>query len=72
MTTNLTTLFSIITLLSLFTACSAESGEKKLIAKDDFDKDLSHWVVEQMAGGTTKVADGKLVIEDAKGCTVWF
>ena len=72
MTTNPTIFFSIITLLSLFTACSADSGEKKLIAKDDFDKDLSHWVVEQMAGGTTKVADGKLVIEDAKGCTVWF
>lgn len=44
----------------------------QVIYQDDFDADLSNWVVEQMPGGTVKIIDGKLEIEDAKGCTVWF
>lgn len=53
-----------------------KTGE--LLYKDDFDKDLSHWVVEQTPGGKTKLIDGKLDIDDAAGptdkggCTVWF
>jgi len=46
--------------------------EDKLIHEDEFSNDLSQWTVEQMEGGTTKVKGGKLVINDAKGCTVWF
>lgn len=34
--------------------------------------DLSPWSVEQMPGGTVKVRDGKLEIEDQAGCTVWW
>lgn len=34
--------------------------------------DLSQWVVEQMPGGTVKVGDGALEIEDRAGCTIWF
>jgi len=44
----------------------------KLLYLDDFDHDLSQWVVEQAPGGTTRLLDGKLEIDDAGGCTVWF
>lgn len=47
-------------------------GEKQLIFHDDFSSDLSQWVVEQAPGGTVDPLDGKLDINDAKGCTVWF
>lgn len=43
-----------------------------LIYQNDFDGDLSDWVVEQMPGGSVRVIAGKLEIEDAKGCTVWL
>ena len=45
---------------------------KKLLYRDDFDQNLSQWVVEQAANGTTRLLDGKLEIDDAGGCTVWF
>jgi hypothetical protein len=44
----------------------------KLLHRDDFDANMSQWVVEQMPGGTARLKDGALEIEDAKGCTVWF
>lgn len=34
--------------------------------------DPSQWVIEQMPGGSVKVADGALEIEDRAGCTIWF
>lgn len=37
-----------------------------------FDESLEDWVVEQQPGGVVRVEDGVLVIEDAKGCTVWY
>jgi len=45
------------------------SGE--ILYQDALD-DVSHWVVEQMPGGSASVANGLLEINDAKGCTVWF
>lgn len=42
------------------------------IYQDEFEGDLSQWVVEQMPGGATVISDGKLEINDAAGCTVWF
>ncbi len=39
---------------------------------DDFQTDLSQWVVEQMPGGTVALRNGKLEIDDARGATVWF
>lgn len=39
---------------------------------DDFSRDLSRWAVEQMPGGRVQIEDGRLAIEDAAGCTVWF
>jgi len=44
----------------------------ELVFLDDFENDLSQWVVEQMPGGTARVINGKLDIDDAGGCTVWF
>ncbi len=46
--------------------------EATLIHQDDFDRDLSAWVVEQAPGGTTTILDGQLILDDANGCTVWF
>jgi hypothetical protein len=39
---------------------------------DGFSRGLAHWVVEQQPGGTVTAADGRLVITDQGGCTVWF
>jgi hypothetical protein len=30
------------------------------------------WIVEQMPGGKVTIDAGKLIIEDAEGCTVWW
>lgn len=49
-----------------------EKLKKKLIFKEDFDKGLAQWKVEQMPGGTVKVNDSKLEINDVGGCTVWL
>ena len=46
-----------------------ERGE--VLFEDDFDS-MDNWVVEQQPGGTVKISDGKLEIDDAAGCTVWF
>ncbi len=51
---------------------STKDLDRQVIYQDDFEGDLSNWVVEQMPGGIVKIIDGKLEIEDAKGCTVWF
>ncbi len=44
----------------------------KTLYRDDFEENLDNWVVEQMPGGSVRVNGGKLEIDDAKGCTVWF
>ncbi len=43
----------------------------QLIYSDDFDQDLSNWVVEQTPDGNTRVQDSALEIEGG-GCTIWF
>jgi len=55
-------------------SCCIPSKEKTptLIYQNDFEGDLSDWVVEQMPGGSVHVSAGKLEIDDAKGCTVWI
>ncbi|MCP4451567.1 MAG: hypothetical protein GY809_08910 [Planctomycetes bacterium] len=63
-------------LLLFVGGCSCGTPSKyntpTLIYQNDFAGDLSDWRVEQMPGGSVRVAGGKLEIEDAKGCTVWF
>ncbi|MBI2513915.1 MAG: hypothetical protein HYV96_18245 [Opitutae bacterium] len=39
---------------------------------EDFSRGLAHWSVEQMPGGRVFAENGRLVIDDAGGCTVWF
>ena len=73
----------ILTLLTFFfallvaaRATDARIGE--LLASDDFEKDLSQWIVEQTPNGTTGLMAGQLEINDGSGpggkggCTVWF
>jgi hypothetical protein len=43
-----------------------------LIYSDDFETDLSNWVIEQGEGGTAEIVNGQLDIVDEKGCTIWF
>lgn len=62
--------------LSLALLCGApiegRCAEAVLLHHDDFDCNLSAWVVEQAPGGTTTIIEGQLDLDDAKGCTVWF
>ena len=46
--------------------------KQRLLYHDDFDADLSKWVVEQAIGGKVALNNGQLDINDAEGCTVWF
>ena len=47
------------------------SAAEKTLFSDALDSP-SAWFVEQMPGGQVKIGDGKMLIHDAKGCTVWF
>jgi len=59
-------------------ALAADARTGALLASDDFEKDLSQWVVEQTSHGTTRLMEGQLEIDDGAGpndkggCTVWF
>ena len=55
-------------------SCPMQSKEKTpaLMYQNDFEGDISDWLVEQMPGGSVRVSGGKLEIDDAKGCTVWL
>ena len=45
---------------------------EKPVHRDDFAHGVGQWVVEQQPGGTVTAENGKLIIADAGGCTVWF
>lgn len=55
-------------LLLLTTNLRAESSP----VGDDFQHGLTNWAVEQQPGGKVAVEEGRLVIDDAAGCTVWW
>ncbi len=67
-------LFMLVCLILLICGCATPMKQTAtdILYQDDFERDLDNWVVEQMPGGSVRVTDGKLEIEDAKGCTVWF
>ncbi len=44
----------------------------ELIAEDAFESGLDNWVIEQGPGGNVSIKHGKMDIDDASGCTVWF
>lgn len=60
-----------ILLVVVGTKIAAQSSGT-VLHRDEFAGDLSQWVVEQQPGGTVRVHDGALEIEDSAGCTVWF
>jgi hypothetical protein len=40
--------------------------------RDDFTTGLADWIVEQQPGGRVTTEEGRLVIADAVGATVWY
>lgn len=70
-------LFLLLTIIT--SSCNHSSitiKDKKLQAKlkhsDDFNVDMDNWTIEQREGGTVKLIDGKMDIDDANGCTIWY
>lgn len=66
-----------ISFLALALAGCATATEPALrpgrgLQADDFRAGLGQWVVEQQPGGTVTTEDGRLIIADQGGCTVWF
>lgn len=51
---------------------TADTSNQTVIYQDNFDHDLSQWVVEQSDKGNTTIRNGQLDINAAEGCTVWF
>jgi hypothetical protein len=51
---------------------AAVRGETAVATGIAFQPGLAEWKVEQMPGGTVRVDNGTLVIEDSAGCTVWL
>jgi hypothetical protein len=62
--------------LLLAAACWVQArpphSDMTLMYEDDYGGGLDQWVVEQQPGGRVWTEEGKLIIEDEKGCTVWF
>lgn len=67
---------SIILIAGLFLQQSANAqpayDNPELIYSDNFDTDLTNWVVEIQEGGTAEIMDGEFDIFAEKGCTIWF
>ncbi|HTL67757.1 MAG TPA: DUF6250 domain-containing protein [Lacunisphaera sp.] len=59
-------------LLSAAGAADLAGTPGALLYQDDFRHGLAGWSVEQQPGGSVVAKDGRLVINDAGGCTVWF
>jgi len=64
--------FFAYSIIMLSGCCRKSCINKMLVYKDNFDNGLSSWQIEQMPGGTVKIKDGRLEIDDKAGCTVWF
>lgn len=46
--------------------------QSEILHEEDFNDDLSSWKIEQMDGGSSVINNGKLEIDDAAGCTIWY
>jgi len=67
----------LLALTALLPACDRPAPAEGLVAQDTFSAAnastwTERWAVEQQPGGTVAVEDGRLVITDAGGCTVWL
>jgi hypothetical protein len=64
------------TVLGLLAGCASSTDRSAAVApprhRDDFRVDTGQWIVEQQPGGSVTIGDGRMVISDAGGCTVWF
>jgi len=49
---------------------TAKAAEPRHV--EDFHRGLGRWSVEQQPGGTVIAESGRMIINDAGGCTVWF
>ena len=59
--------------LAMLNLLSVWAMAETVLHSEDFESSgLENWVVEQQPDGRVFVENGKLVIEDKKGCTVWF
>ncbi len=56
----------------LLPAALLAAGPEGLLHSDDFRHGLAQWAIEQQPGGTVTTQNGRLVINDAGGCTVWL
>jgi hypothetical protein len=64
--------FFALALAGCVTATEPAARPGRVLHADDFRSGLSQWVVEQQPDGTVITDDGRLIISDAGGCTVWF
>jgi len=51
---------------------TSEQTDFAIAYEDWFEQDLHRWQVEQQPGGTVRLRNGRMVIDDKGGCTVWF
>lgn len=72
MTSNPVCLVLIVMALVANTACISGGNSEPKGRILEFDDTLTDWVVEQQPGGSVVVEDGALLIDDQKGCTVWY
>lgn len=61
-----------VVLAGCVTATEPALQPGRVLHSDDFRAGLDQWVVEQQPGGTVTTTDGRLIIADQGGCTVWF
>ncbi|MEY3774503.1 MAG: hypothetical protein RLZZ129_1283 [Verrucomicrobiota bacterium] len=61
----------LLALVPWLQATEPAASPGQVLHAEDFTS-LDNWAVEQQPGGTVTLADGKLIIADAAGCTVWF
>lgn len=47
-------------------------SSSELMFEEDFNDNMENWTIEQMKGGKAGIIDGKLEINDASGCTIWY
>lgn len=59
-------------MIALLVLVATGAGAEQVAHRDDFASGLARWSVEQMPGGRVFTEEGRLVIDDAGGCTVWF
>ncbi len=72
---------SILPIFVLFASCKEHKiiilnddlkVKAELLYADDFEKNIANWQVEQAPKGSVFHKNGKLEVNDWRGCTVWF